>query len=285
MKPKIELLFTLDEGYIRPLKVALLSIYENNPYQSFRIWLVHERISSESLASLRVFAEDLAFEFQVVKVDGSNWESAPTVARYPKEMYFRLLAGEILPEEITKVLYLDPDILVINSLEELWNLDIENYLIAAATHIGLLDVATPLNKVRLDLDHAYYNSGIMLLNLEQAREKVKWTDISQVIQKYNHYLLLPDQDILNYLYGKYAITIPEEKWNYDARMYTKYLARSLNKKDIHWVMDNTSILHFCGKPKPWDKKHDNRFTALYASYQKRAELLEERIQKMVEKEK
>lgn len=274
MNQKIELLFTLDEGYLAPLKVALLSIYDNHPRQTLRIWLVHERISTESIASLQTFCDYLGFELQVIKVDGSNWASAPTVARYPKEMYFRLLAGEILPKEVTKVLYLDPDILVINSLSDLWKLELEQHLLAAATHTGLLDVATPINKVRLDLDHEYYNSGVMLLNLTQARQKVQWADISRVIEKYDHFLVLPDQDILNYLYGKYALTIPEERWNYDARMYGKYFTRSLSKHDLHWVMANTSILHFCGKPKPWDKKHDNRFTALYLSYQKRVAQLE-----------
>ena len=274
MNQKIELLFTLDEGYLAPLKVALLSIYDNHPRQTLRIWLVHERISTESIASLQTFCDYLGFELQVIKVDGSNWASAPTVARYPKEMYFRLLAGEILPKEVTKVLYLDPDILVINSLSDLWKLELEQHLLAAATHTGLLDVATPINKVRLDLDHEYYNSGVMLLNLTQARQKVQWADISRVIEKYDHFLVLPDQDILNYLYGKYALTIPEERWNYDARMYGKYFTRSLSKHDLHWVMANTSILHFCGKPKPWDKKHDNRFTALYLSYQKRVVQLE-----------
>lgn len=274
MNQKIELLFTLDEGYLAPLKVALLSIYDNHPRQTLRIWLVHERISTESIASLQTFCDYLGFELQVIKVDGSNWASAPTVARYPKEMYFRLLAGEILPKEVHKVLYLDPDILVINSLSDLWKLELEQHLLAAATHTGLLDVATPINKVRLDLDHEYYNSGVMLLNLTQARQKVQWADISRVIEKYALFLVLPDQDILNYLYGKYALTIPEERWNYDARMYGKYFTRSLSKHDLHWVMANTSILHFCGKPKPWDKKHDNRFTALYLSYQKRVAQLE-----------
>lgn len=271
MTNQIELLFTLDEGYLKPLKVALFSIQLNNPKQAFRVWLVHERISATSLANIQAFCDHLGFAFCPIKVDGSQWESAPTVARYPKEMYFRLLAGEILPKELTKVLYLDPDILVINSLQELWETDVTDYLLAACTHAGLLDLATPLNKVRLDLDHVYYNSGVMLLNLEQARAKIKWEDISQVIEKHAAYLVLPDQDILNYLYGKYALLVDEEKWNYDARMYAKYLARSLNKRDIHWVMKHTAILHFCGKPKPWSKKHDNRFTPLYLSYQNMVE--------------
>ena len=43
--------------------------------------------------------------------------------------------------------------------------------------------------------------------------------------------------------------------------------RSRGVQDIHWVMANTAILHFNGKPKPWTEKHDNRFTALYLNYQ------------------
>lgn len=267
MDEPIELLFTLDEGYLKPFKTALFSIHINNLNQKFRVWLINESISEKNLAALHDFCDYLGFTLRDVKVDGSNWKSAPTVDRYPKEMYFRLLAGEILPKEITKVLYLDPDILVINSLTELWVKDLKGHLLAASIHKGLLDVSTPLNKVRLDLDHGYYNSGVMLLDLDQARSRIKWDDISRVIQKYANYLILPDQDILNYLYGKYAVLIPEEKWNYDARMYGKYFTRSLSKYDIHWVMQHTVILHFCGKPKPWDKNHDNHFTALYATYQ------------------
>lgn len=45
--------------------------------------------------------------------------------QYPKEMYYRLLAAQILPAELDKVLYLDPDILVINSLRPLWELGLE----------------------------------------------------------------------------------------------------------------------------------------------------------------
>ncbi len=269
MSNPIDLLFTIDERYMAPLQVALVSIKENNPNQDMRVWIVHESVSEVKIESLRTLTNKLGYDLNVVQVDGSNWSDAPIEDRYPKEMYFRLLAGEILPKKITKVIYMDPDILVINSIRELWDLDMGEYMLAAATHTGVIDVTTPINKVRLDIKHGYYNSGIMVINLEKAREIVRWADISDVIQEHGNMLLLPDQDILNYLYGKYAIEIPDEKWNYDARMYTRYLTASLGERDIHWVMENTVVLHFCGKPKPWDKKHDNRFTGLYLDYLKK----------------
>ncbi|MGM0126253.1 hypothetical protein IGI37_003682 [Enterococcus sp. AZ194] len=266
MNEPIDLLFTLNEGYLHPLKVAFLSIHHNNPKTTFRLWLIHEQIPETNLQDLTSFVESLGHTLQAIQVDGSVWSSAPTVARYPKEMYFRLLAGEILPTTLTKVLYLDPDILVINSLTELWETPLDSFMFAACTHTGLVDVATPLNKVRLDLEHGYYNSGVLLMNLTMMRDKVHWADISASLEKYENHLILPDQDVLNYLYGKYILEVPEEQWNYDARMYASYFTRSLGKHDIHWVMKHTAILHFCGRPKPWDKKNDTRFTALYLSY-------------------
>ncbi|HHX69626.1 MAG TPA: glycosyltransferase family 8 protein, partial [Gallicola sp.] len=66
--------------------------------------------------------------------------------------------------------------------------------------------------------------------------------------KYGNQLLLPDQDILNYLYSQYIKEVAEEIWNYDTRKYLSYFTRSLGEHSLQWVMENTSILHFCGRP-------------------------------------
>lgn len=277
MTEQLELFFTLDEGYIDPLKVALTSIYYHHPNQPIRIWLIHESITKKAIKELRQLTEYFAFDFEEVKVDGSQWDGAKTEDRYPKEMYFRLLAGKLLPDDLEKVIYLDPDVLVINPLNDLWTTDLNGCLLAAATHTGLTDVSTRVNKVRLDLDHVYFNSGVLLIDLTVARDLIHWDDIQAVIDKYNNFLILPDQDILNRLYGKYAMEIPEEIWNYDTRKYMRYFTKSLAQHDLHWIMANTSILHFCGGPKPWDEKHDNRFTALYLNYQKQLKNVEAQL--------
>src|SRR5699024_12367969 len=99
-------------------------------------------------------------------------------------MYFRLLAGEILPKEMKRVIYLDPDILVVNPLLELWQTDLEGHMLAAATHVGLTDVSTRGNQMRLDVDHANYNSGVMVIDVEQARVSVKWSELAQMGGEY-----------------------------------------------------------------------------------------------------
>lgn len=51
-------------------------------------------------------------------------------------MYYRLLAAEILPQDMERILYLDPDVLVINSLVPLWNMKLEEGVCFAAATIS-----------------------------------------------------------------------------------------------------------------------------------------------------
>ena len=79
-------------------------------------------------------------------------------------------------------------------------------------------------------------------------------------------LLLPDQDVLNALYGRRILEIDDSIWNYDARNYNNYLLRSAGVCDMDWVMENTAVLHFCGWAKPWQKGYIHRFSILYKHY-------------------
>ncbi|MFC6345786.1 glycosyltransferase family 8 protein [Vagococcus carniphilus] len=270
---EMHILVTVDENYLKPLEVMLYSMYQHHQKHKVVVWLIHEKITEKQLAPLRKLLGKFKWDLEAIKIEDDFFEGAPTVERYPKEMYFRLLCGDILPKDLHRVLYLDPDLLVINSLLPLWQMDLEGSLLAAATHTGVTNITTGLNNLRLNTDHNYYNSGVMLIDLDVARDKINLKDIGETIEKYASLLLLPDQDVLNHLYGHYIKEIPDEIWNYDARKYISYLTRSVGKYDLHWLMENTAILHFCGKPKPWQAKSDTKFTALYLDYARQMDYL------------
>lgn len=265
----IEILVTINQNYIKPLEVMLYSMRLNNPQSHFRIWVIYEDISDAALNNLKGFTDKigLALKSLAMNQDFQFPQSLINLHDYPKEMYFRLLCGNILPASLHKIIYLDPDILIINSIAQLWNLDLKGNMFAASVHEGLTDIMSSINNIRLGTKYGYFNSGIMVMDLDKMRKMVKLRDISAVINKHHDALILPDQDILNYLYGKYILKIPETRWNYDARAYSIYLVKSSGKYNLEWVMKNTSILHFCGKPKPWQDKNNIRFKALYLNYQ------------------
>lgn len=263
---RISLLVTLDQNYIPQLKVLLTSIYVNHPGQGFDIYLLHCRIPKDVLERLSRDLASYDFKLIPIRADENTFNTAKVTDRYPKEMYYRLLAAQWLPVHLDKILYLDPDILVINQLYELWNTNIDNYLFAAASHTGKTEVANNVNKIRLGTNTNYYNSGVLLINLKLAREQIFPEDIFRYVEENSMELLLPDQDVLNALYGSKILSIEDSKWNYDARNYSNYLLRSGGKENLAWVMENTVVLHFCGRDKPWKKNYRRRFGALYRHY-------------------
>ena len=104
------------------------------------------------------------------------------------------------------------------------------------------------------------------MNLEAIRQSVFRKDILDYIEKNSHLLFLPDQDILNALYGHRTVLIPDQIYNYDARYNVLYYGRSSGEWNLNWVIENTVFLHFCGRDKPWKKDYKGRYSALYKHY-------------------
>lgn len=241
--------------------------FASNPEErDVTVYLLHSAIPDEKLNELNAFCSGFGAELKPIRVDAALFENAPVSRRYPKEMYYRLLSPLILPHELHRVLYLDPDILIINPLRHLWELDLRGNIFAAAAHTGLTEMANEINQVRLDTEHEYFNSGVMLIDLDAAREVVTSEDVFRCVSEHERELILPDQDVFNILYGDRTIPVDDVVWNYDVRNYSKYLLRSTGRHDLSWVMNNTAVLHFCGKNKPWHEDYKNPFGMLYLHY-------------------
>ena len=263
----MNILVTVNSKYIRPLKVMLKTLFINNR-NNFNIYLMHSSLTKEEISDLDEFISKDGSKLFLVKIGDELFSEAPVVLHYSKEMYYRLLAFKVLPKDIDKILYLDPDIIIINSIEELYNTNIEEYLYAAAFHdrISVKEV----NKLRLypyEIEE-YFNSGVMLMNLSLLRKKVDENEIYEFVENNKNRLILPDQDIINSLYSKQIKKLDEILYNYDPRYYRYYKLATKGKADMDYIINNTSIIHFCGKKKPWNNNYNGEFHSLYKHYEK-----------------
>lgn len=266
MTDTIELVVCCDENYMPPLRTMLMSVVINNPGERFRLWLLHSTVGARALEELDSYCSLLGMRFDAVTVDREAFEEARSSKRYPQEMYYRMFAPRMITEAHSRLLYLDPDILVINPLRALWEIDLEGNSFAAASHLDAVHPATALNKVRLDTDHQYFNTGVILMDAEAARKVIVPSELLEYAQDHEYSILFPDQDLFNALYGCYTLAVKDVLWNYDARKYADYYLRTMGSSTMQWVMANTSILHFCGREKPWQQGYSGRFDALYKNY-------------------
>ena len=262
----LEIVVTCDEGYLGPLRTMLLSLRANNRAGSIRAWLLHRGIPQVALESIADFCGRIEIELAPRMVDQALFAHTRSSERYPQEMYYRMLAPHVIDADIDRALYLDPDILIINPLAPLFDIELGDCVFAAASHTDAVHPATALNNVRLNTNELYFNTGVILMDMRRAKALIDPDEIFAFAREHKRKLLFPDQDIFNALYGECTLPVPDQVWNYDARKYPDNIIRTGGEATLDWVMDNTAILHFCGRDKPWAPKYRGQFAALYKHY-------------------
>lgn len=262
----LEIVITCDEGYLGPLRTMLLSLRANNRAGSIRVWLLHRGIPQVALESLAVFCGRIKIELASRMVDQALFAHTRSSERYPQEMYYRMLAPHVIDADTDRALYLDPDILIINPLAPLFDIELGDCVFAAASHTDAIHPATALNNVRLNTSELYFNTGVILMDMRRAKALIDPDEIFAFAMEHERKLLFPDQDIFNALYGEHTLPVPDQVWNYDARKYPDNIIRTGGEATLDWVMNNTAILHFCGRDKPWAPKYRGQFAALYKHY-------------------
>lgn len=260
IKP-LDILVTLDENYLPYLNVMLTSLLRSNPDSCFNVYLLHSSIRDEAMENTRrVLGE--RNRLIPIRAGDLGLEEAPTTSRYPQEIYYRIFAARYLPDTLDRILYLDPDLIINGSVEELCKMPLDDYYFAAASHIG--SFLQKVNRARLDMDleSCYINSGVMLMNLRRLREEQDYAEVFNFITKYKNVLFLPDQDIISSLYGTKIHALSSFEYNMTERLFLQH-APFEKDFDLNWVRENSVIIHYCGRNKPWKNNYHGQLDVFY----------------------
>lgn len=249
----MNILVTLDSNYIYPLCVMFNSLAKSNPDGEFDIYVAYSSLTEDDFAKMKKALGGVNAAIHKVPVDNEIFSGAPVLDRLSKETYYRLLIGDILPADVHKILYLDPDTVINRNLSDFYNTDMTGKTVAGGMHMfGFFE---KINLIRLGMDKNshYINAGVLLINLDEWRKTVTLQQILDFISANIKKLLLADQDVINCLFQHSTLLIDERLFNLDEKTYTKYSSRSAGKKriDLDWVKKKTFIIHFNGKHKPW----------------------------------
>lgn len=261
------ILVTLDRNYLKVLSVMLYSLSQSDPDAVFTVYVANNSLTEDDFSSLRTLIPRT--EFVDVRVCDELLSGAPISDRYPKEMYFRLFAAQYLPQELDRILYLDPDLVILNDLRGLYSIDFQNHLFAASSHIESTFFKN-FNRHRLHLfkEARYINSGVMMLNLSLLRKEQHPQEIYDFINEHKTSLLLPDQDILNALYADRTIFLDPLIYNLGEK-YLRLKNLHLPKEEklgIDWVRNHTAVVHYYGRNKPWKEGYHGKLGIFYQEF-------------------
>lgn len=262
----MNLLFSIDRKFMPLLLSCLHSIMERGGADPYHIYILHSDLTAEDEADVRIIGGERVMP-HLIKVPPELFEGFPETKRYPVQIYYWLAAPHLLPAHLDRVLYLDVDTIIINSLETLYHTDFEGNYFAACTHTK--EFLQKLNQIRLrtEEDVPYINTGVMMMNLPQLRRYLDLNVIRRYVLEHQHSLILPDQDVLTALYGGNVKILDSLRYNLSDRTLLSHNLDSPDEKiDLAWVRENSVIIHYFGKNKPWGSFYSGILDVLYLEY-------------------
>lgn len=268
----MDIVTSFNHNFVMPAGVMIYSVCANNRDAEINFHLlVNEDVTVQDrkdlMETIAGFNNKKLFFYLV---DDTIVGTLPPVSKqWNMVVYYRFFIANYLPNTINKVLYLDSDVIIRNSLETLWNTDIENYPVAAVFD-QLLDADIETYK-RLQYSPVagYFNAGVILINLDYWRK----TDVVKSFLEYadSHYEVLEynDQDVLNAVFHQQKLLL-SPKYNFQNKLMYSIPQYDCEKygEEVTSAMNDPVIVHFTGS-KPWDKydRDPNPYNSTFYKYQ------------------
>ena len=262
----INVAICVDDNYCQHISPMLYSIDKNN-HEKVDVYLIYYKLKPESLEYIARLNEVLTnVEIKIRKLKDYQYErlSLFKETELPTEAYFRLLLPELLPE-VKRVLYLDVDMLILNDLKELYYSKLGNNVMGVVRDFPFTNDKHSWAYFLLgDAGERYFNSGMLLLNLEVMRKNNIVEKFIKFISETSQHYFLGDQDAFNVFFF-YDVKVLGNENNYIAENQT-----ILEKTNL-----DVTIMHYCGfsDPKPWKLNDSNTVyiipsIRLYREYQR-----------------
>ena len=242
------------------------------------IYLAYHDLRVQDIERLQKIISHFAQKkLHLLDVGGEFALRVSKAGRFSHETYYRILALNMLPQNIERILYLDADMLVKKELTEVYETpmsetcpftvcdDIEGH--TRGTYESTLDrVAIPHN-------FHYFNAGFILMNLNYLRKRNSIGYILDAFYRESNRYPFPDQDILNIMYYDkvqfvpWALyNLPPDWWKIDTESLSRGIIRFASYPDMLnpsiyqeerfadatiQIRDNACIIHYMGFLKPW----------------------------------
>lgn len=256
MEP-IKIVFSFDENFTDLFAVALKSLLESNKEDHIELYIMYEQLEDKTKENLLRIVKPYHQCLHFIKFDAFEYDSLQVNNHLNKATYFRLAIPKHLA--FNKVIYLDSDLLIMDSIRELWEIDLDDFYFAACETTGLWNPELGLDQL------GYCNTGVMVMNLDRWRSDNFSERVMDFLLNRFYLTWFSDQCAINYVAQGNWKRIPL-KFNLTTDVYLFKIARKDNhfsRLDIEYAKSNPVIIHFSGPSKPNRTSNSHPYKKLF----------------------
>ena len=265
MEPALHIACTADGRYAPYCAAMLHSLFVHNAHCAVTVHYLHPPEFEEGLKQqFGALAERYAARTYFHEVADAAVASLPDMRGIERLVWYRIFLPELLPA-LDRVLYLDADTLVLGSLDALWRTDLGGHPLAAVRNVIDPEDRHHLAELGLPDDAPYFNSGVLLINLEAWRRDDCTTRLLEVARQQGAAFLWADQDALNLVFRDRCLLL-HPRWNCQNSLCIGAGGRKVfGAQAVEEATQQPGILHFEGPDvrKPWHYLSEHPYRAQY----------------------
>jgi lipopolysaccharide biosynthesis glycosyltransferase len=241
-----------DGAYIPHSAAMLHSMLAHRGEQSIHIHYLHGAdFPSEAAEQLTEMVESHGAEISFLEVSDERVTDLPAWEYVSSTAWARIYLPELLPD-VDRILYLDVDTIVVDSIAPLLETDLGDHYVGAVTNVPELDQLHHPAALGLNGPSDYFNSGVLLMNLRRMRED-GCTAAMRDYSLEHAGEIRGDQDPLNVVLAGRRLAL-HPRWNcMNAVLYFPWSREVFGTDEVEEARRRPAIRHFEGPTgnKPW----------------------------------
>ena len=230
-------------------------------------------LSAATRTKLLASWSDKRLQVAWYRVEPGPLRAYPVSAHFSSAIYARVLAPRLLPDIVSKAIYLDADVLVMDDISGLWAepwagaacLAVQDvscpWIDCAATlanyercrpYLGIHPPIPNYRELGFSPTDPYFNSGVLVMNLDRWRTEELPRRAFECLDDHRRHVLWPDQYALNVvLRGKWRPL--DLAWNQGAHVlrYPDWTTSPFDLDTLARCRFAPRIVHFTTRDKPW----------------------------------
>lgn len=248
---EIHVAMCVDHGFAIPLAVSLASLEGASHADSVKVHVLHPGL--DSATRQRIETGLSAINVSWVALDDNVVQGASYSSFLSSASLYRLLLADLLPPGIERVIYLDADTLVIDSLSAMYQADLDENVIGAIRDAdspwAAGTLGTAWRELALEPSSHYFNSGVLLIDIPRWRHEDVGTRCLELLRQFRP--RWGDQDALNTVLAGRWLELPR-RWNLQTPELTGYSPGwALWRSKVEAAIADPAVIHFTGRDKPW----------------------------------
>lgn len=253
----MNIVYHLTDNYARISGTSIVSVFENNKQvDEINVYLLENGFTEKTKNRFTQIAERYGRHIYFIPIPDFNGEGydlglVSIKKKWMFDSYSRLFLDRLLPSDIERVIYLDGDVLVLKSLDTLWNLELGEKCCAAC-----MDCVSNqyYSLFGIDDKNVYCNSGVILIDLKAWRDKEISARVVNHVKKNNGYIFFMEQTVFNYVLQndikylpfEYNVSTLVKVLNYNDLMKLRKPLHFYNEQEVSMAISDPIVLHMMG---------------------------------------